>query len=173
LSFVRIVGGKNVQRDRYVYWRIALMAAALVASPLSARADTPFAAYDGAWSGTGNVKLENGKTERLKCKGYYNAKAGGSGLSIAIDCGNPSFRINMRANLAYANGEVSGSWEEREFNQSGSVTGKATPSRLSLTFSGGVSGSMSISMGGSSQSVSISTGGPGFTGVNLQFAKSG
>lgn len=160
--------------DRTRLWGAVLASAALLMFPLSAQAESPFSAYAGAWSGSGSVKLENGKSEQLKCKGYYNAKAGGSGLSIAIDCANPSFRINMRAALAYSNGQVSGTWEEREFNQSGDVSGKATDSRLALKFSGGVSGSMSISMASSgSQTVSISTGGPGFTGVNLQFAKSG
>jgi hypothetical protein len=140
----------------------------LPASP--AAADDLFTALDGAWSGSGNVKLENGKTERLKCMGYYNAK--GTGLSMAINCGNPSFKINMRANLTSSGGQISGTWEEREFNQNGNVNGKATADRVSLALSGAISGSMSITMAGKGQTVSITTGGPGFTGVNLQFAKS-
>jgi hypothetical protein len=147
----------------------AAMALLVMASPASA--DSLFAALDGAWSGSGNVKLDNGKTERLKCMGYYNAK--GSGLSLAINCGNPSFKINMRANLTSAGGQISGTWEEREFNQAGDVNGKATADRVNLSFSGAMSGSMSITMAGNGQTVSITTGGPGFTGVNLQFAKSG
>jgi hypothetical protein len=145
------------------------MALLLLASP--AAAESLFAALDGAWSGSGNVRLENGKTERLKCMGYYNAK--GAGLTLAINCGNPSFKINMRASLNSAGGQISGTWEEREFNQTGNVSGKATADRVSLAFSGAISGSMSITMAGNGQTVSITTGGPGFTGVNLQFAKSG
>jgi len=159
-----------VTRKRFSILAAAAAAPLLLACPSSA-ADTPFAALDGAWSGSGSVRLDNGKTERLKCKGYYNAKAGGAELGMAINCGNPSFKINMRAALTYAGGQVSGTWEEREFNQAGNVNGKATASRLSLTFSGAITGSMSISMTGNEQTVSISTGGPGFTGVNLQFAK--
>ena len=55
-----------------------------------------FSALDGAWSGSGSVRLENGKSERLRCKGYYNAKSGNS-LGMAINCGNATFKINMRA----------------------------------------------------------------------------
>jgi hypothetical protein len=142
----------------------------LLAFALDARAESPFAAFDGAWTGSGSVRLENGQTERLKCKGYYNAK-GVSGLSIAIDCGSPSFKINMRANLSYSNGQVSGTWEEREFNQSGNVTGRASPGKINLSIAGNIAGSMSMSAGGSNQTVSISTGGPGFRGANLQLAK--
>ncbi len=131
-----------------------------------------FSALDGAWSGSGSVRLENGKSERLRCKGYYNAKSGTS-LGMAINCGNASFKINMRAALKSAGGTITGTWEEREFNQSGNVSGKQTANGFSLKFSGAISGSMNVSMTGARQTVSISTGGPGFTGVNLQFAKSG
>ena len=147
-------------------------ATAIAAAQPAAAGDVTFASLDGAWGGSGKVRLENGSSEKLKCKGYYNAKSG-STLGMAINCGNASFKINMRANLTSAGGQISGTWEEREFNQSGNVSGKATPSGFTLKFSGAISGSMSVSLSGNSQSVSISTGGPGFTGVNLEFAKNG
>lgn len=152
----------------------AVSAAALMMAAAAApsKADpASFAALDGAWSGTGSVRLENGKSERLKCKGYYNAK-GGATLGMAINCGNASFKINMRANLRSAGGNITGTWEEREFNQAGNVSGKQTAGGFSLKFSGALSGSMQVETSGASQTVSISTGGPGFTGVKLQFAKS-
>ncbi len=154
--------------------RILLVASAmsLAAAAPAAAGDVTFASLDGAWGGSGKVRLENGSSEKLKCKGYYNAKSG-STLGMAINCGNASFKINMRANLTNAGGAISGTWEEREFNQSGNVAGRATPSGFTLKFSGAITGSMSVTLTGNSQSVSISTGGPGFTGVNLQFAKNG
>lgn len=157
-----------------IYSRILLVASAMclaVAAPAAA-GDVTFASLDGAWGGSGKVRLENGSSEKLKCKGYYNAKSG-SNLGMAINCGNASFKINMRANLTNAGGQISGTWEEREFNQSGNVSGRATPSGFTLKFSGAITGSMSVTLTGNSQSVSISTGGPGFTGVNLEFAKNG
>jgi hypothetical protein len=161
-----------VTSNRSPFLALAVMAPLLFTALPASGGDTPFKALDGAWNGSGNVKLENGKTERLKCKGYYNAKDGGNGLGMAINCGNASFKINMRATLTYAGGQVSGTWEEREFNQTGNVTGKATADKLTLSIGGAISGTMAISMTGTAQTVSISTGGPGFTGVNLQFAKS-
>lgn len=158
---------ERVFRTRFA----AVVAAALVIGPAHA-ADATFAALDGAWAGSGSVRLENGKTERLKCRGYYNAKAG-SVLGMAINCGNASFKINMRANLKSAGGNITGTWEEREFNQTGNVTGRQTDQGFTLRFTGALSGSMAIALTGSGQTVSIKTGGPGFTGVNLQFAKNG
>lgn len=147
------------------------LAAVALTTPVSA-AGGIFSALNGAWSGSGSVRLENGKTERLRCKGYYNAKQG-STLGMAINCGNASFKIHMRANLRSSGNSISGTWEEREFNQTGNVAGRRTGNGFSLKFSGAISGSMNVSLTGSRQTVSISTGGPGFTGVNLQFAKSG
>lgn len=129
-----------------------------------------FRKLNGAWTGGGKVRLENGGTERLKCRGYYNAKA--STLGIAISCGNASFKINMRAKLTSSGSSLTGTWEERQFNQNGIISGKVTPTGLKLTFSGAISGSMSVKTTGSSQNVSISTGGPGFTGVNLSMRRS-
>ena len=148
----------------------AVVLAPLMIPSYASAGDNPFAGLDGAWSGSGNVRLENGKTERLKCRGYYNKKTNGLGMAIA--CGNAGFKINMRANLTNSGNQISGTWEEREFNQTGDISGKATGSGFALRFSGAISGSMSVTTSGTSQTVNISTGGPGFTGVNLQFAKS-
>lgn len=150
----------------------AIAISAPAAGPASAN-DGSFAALDGAWNGSGSVRLENGKTERLRCKGYYNARSGGSALGMAINCGNASFKINMRANLASSGTNISGTWEEREFNQTGNVSGRKTANGFNLKFTGALSGTMSVTTSGTSQTVKISTGGPGFTGVNLRFAKSG
>ncbi len=158
-------------RLRFAAVSAAAFIAAVAAAPTMADPGS-FAALDGAWGGSGSVRLENGKSERLKCKGYYNAK-GGATLGMAINCGNASFKINMRANLRSAGGTISGTWEEREFNQTGNVSGKQTASGFNLKFTGALSGSMQVETNGGSQTVSISTGGPGFTGVKLQFAKNG
>jgi hypothetical protein len=148
------------------------LAAPLILSAGAFAGDGPFSGLVGMWSGGGSVRLENGKTERMKCKGYYNAKDA-SGLGMAISCGSTAFKINMRATLTNSGGQIAGTWEERQFNQVGELSGKATPTGFSLKFRGAISGTISVTTNGSSQSVSISTGGPGFTGVNLQFAKNG
>ena len=159
-------------RRRFAIVSAAYLALAASAAPAGAN-DGAFAALHGAWAGSGSVRLENGKTERLRCRGYYTARSGGSGLGMAIACGNASFKINMRASLSSSGSSISGTWEEREFNQTGNVTGRKTENGFNLKFTGALSGSMSVTATGASQTVSISTGGPGFRGVNLQFAKSG
>jgi hypothetical protein len=165
-----------ISEDPVTARRLAYLSAtflALVLAPQAAAGGSLFASLDGAWSGSGKVKLDSGKSERIKCKGYYNAKSGGAELGVAIDCANAAVRINMRAKLVDAGGKVSGTWEEREFNQSGEVSGKASADKLTLSFAGGITGSMSIATSEGGQTVTISTGGPGFVGAELQFSKSG
>jgi hypothetical protein len=77
----------------------------------------------------------------------------------------------MRADLNYTAGSVSGTWEERTFNATGSITGKASANRLTLAISGGVAGSMSVSLNGASQQVSINTEGTALRGVSIHMSR--
>jgi hypothetical protein len=149
----------------------SMSAALLLAVP--AAADSPFKSLVGTWSGSGTARLEGGKSERLSCKGYYSG-SGGTELRLNIICANPSTKVELRSVLKYANGKVSGTWEERNFNQQGSVSGSATDSKLHLAIAGGaLSGSLSVSFGGSSQSVSLSTQGSALKGVSITFSRIG
>lgn len=149
---------------------IALGAVLGMVSP--AFADNPVPALAGAWSGNGQIRLEGGKTESIKCKAYYTAKAGGSGLSLAIRCASASSsKIEMRASLDFSGGKASGTWEERTYNANGNVTGNATGGKMALNISGGVNGSMAVSYGGTSHQVSITTSGSALLGVNINLAR--
>lgn len=148
----------------------ACLAGALLGTAVSVRAESPFASLGGSWSGSGQIKLDNGKTESIRCRGYYNNK-GADQLGLAIRCASASSKIEMRADLNYAGGTISGTWEERTFNASGSVTGKASANRLTLAISGGVEGSMSVSLNGANQLVSINTEGSTLKGVSIQMSK--
>ncbi|AHB48519.1 hypothetical protein W911_09135 [Hyphomicrobium nitrativorans NL23] len=160
-------------RTRFAVLSAAALALAAGAAPAASSSGT-FNALHGAWTGSGSVRLENGTTQRIRCRGYYTARSGGAALGMAINCSNSAnFKIHMRANLTSSGNQINGSWEEREFNQTGSVNGRASGNGFNLSFSGAISGSMAVSLSGSRQTVNISTGGPGFTGVNMQFAKSG
>ena len=153
-------------------WRCLLAAGALAALSATAAAETPFSSLDGTWSGSGQIRLEGGKTESIRCRAYYIAKSGGSELSLAIRCASASNKIEMRAALEYSGGNISGTWEERTFNAAGNVTGRASSSRFSLNINGGgFNGSMSVSLGGTRQQVSISTEGVAFKGVSISLAR--
>jgi len=155
--------------------RTAPIAMALLAAllPSAAAADSLFALLNGSWVGAGQIRLESGSTENLKCRAFYTAKDDGAGLGLAIRCASTSNKIELRANLIYAGGKVSGNWEERQFNAGGSLSGQASSSRASLAIEGGgVSGSLTVSLNGAIQSVLIQTTGIGLKAVNISLSRS-
>lgn len=138
---------------------------------IQVKAASSFAQLIGSWSGGGEVNFSDGKTERISCRAYYNAKGAGDELNLAIRCASASYRIEVRANLLNDGGRLSGRWEERTFNAEGDITGKASSGTLSMTIAGGISGAMSVSYGLSSQSVSISTEGTNLKGVSISLSR--
>lgn len=147
---------------------VALTIITLPATASSAHAHdaSPITQLAGSWQGSGAVRFEGGQSERLTCRGYYTAK--GAGIAIALRCASSSAMINLRSTLSYNSGYLSGSWEERTFNASGEVSGRAANGSMNLVIHGsGLSGSMSVSFSGSSQSVSISTSGTGLKSVSI------
>ena len=134
-------------------------------------ADNPFPSLAGTWNGSGTARLEGGKTESLRCKGYYTAGSGGASLGLSIRCANASSKVELRANLTYADGNVSGDWEERTYNQAGTITGKASASKMNLAITGGVNGTLSVSVGGGGHSVALSTDGSALKGINISMSR--
>lgn len=155
--------------------RMAAAAAAgllLGATALPAAAESPFAALSGAWSGAGQVRFTSGGTEALKCNAYYTPKDTGQSLGLAIRCASASSRIELRANLVYQGGKVTGSWEERTYNAAGDVTGEASSNKISVAIKGGgFTGSMSVGVSGGRQSVTIMTQGIGMTSVDISLSR--
>ena len=150
---------------------LAASAMAVLMIGVPAVAGSPFSALVGTWSGKGTARLEGGKSERLSCKGYYSG-SGGTELKLNIICANASTKVELRSVLKYAGGRVTGTWEERNYNQTGTITGSADDSKMRLTIGGGgLTGSLSVSIGGATQSVSLSTQGSALKGVNINFAR--
>jgi hypothetical protein len=141
------------------------------ASPLKAESDNPFVALAGTWSGSGTARFDDGKSESLRCKGYYTNNGNPHNLGLSIRCANASSKLELRATLVDSNGSISGNWEERTFNQSGTVQGRATPSRLSLAITGGITGSMTVAIGSGSHSVTVASSGPSFKGVQISMSR--
>ncbi len=149
--------------------------AALFTLPLSAtvmaESATPFAQLSGSWHGGGQVKYSDGSNERLSCRGNYSQKSGGTELTLAIRCQSPSNKIDMKSNISYEGGRLSGHWSERNFGLEGDVDGRSAPNKFSVRISGQLQGSMTVSVTGATHKVSIATSGPGFKNVSISFSK--
>ena len=130
----------------------------------------PFNVLLGSWGGTGNYKLRDGTTERMKCNAYYTG--GGSRLGMAIRCSSANNKIEIRSKLTQSGGRITGTWEERTYNAEGKATGRATGNKLILRISGAVTGTMSVTYTRTRQRVSISMEGTPLKSVNVTLSRS-
>lgn len=125
----------------------------------------------GAWSGSGRIRYDDGRTERVRCNAYYTGS--GERLRLAIRCRSDSTEVEIRGLLTRQGEELAGTWEERTFNASGKARGRLAGDRMSLSVSGGgFSGSMTVAYAGSQQVVTISTQGIGMQSVNVALSRS-
>lgn len=135
-----------------------------------AQAAGPFDTLLGSWRGSGQIRLTDGRAERLKCNAYYTG--GGSQLGMAIRCQSESSNVEIRSKLSQSGSRITGTWEERTFNAAGNASGQASGDRISLQISGGVTGTMLVSYSRSRQSVAISTQGIALKSVTIDLTRS-
>jgi hypothetical protein len=159
-------------------WRIATVLLLLALSGAQSRAaplnHELFAAMSGYWSGPGRIQYDGGVAEALSCKAYYSTNNQVDRLSIVLRCASPSNMIELRAQLSAQGEDLSGSWEERTFNASGTVTGRVTENQISLSIDGGgFSATMLVTQETSDQNVSITTEGVGFNEVSVSLTRKG
>lgn len=137
-----------------------------------ALADGPFAGYAGRWVGNGSVTYDDGKTESIKCRVTYFVVDGGTGLQQNIRCASASYKFEVKSDINYAGGKVSGSWIETVNNASGNVSGTASNNLIRASVkSEKLDATMSVSLNGGSQSVNISPKGLGVKAVAISLRK--
>jgi hypothetical protein len=159
---------------RIAAWRPvagAVLGSVLLAASGSAETASAFTALGGAWSGSGQIRLEGGQREAIRCSANYAPRSGGTALGLSLRCASASGRIELRANLQSRGNRISGSWEERSYNVSGDVSGIAASGNLRLLFSGSLSGAMLVTTSGNSQSISVRTDASALQGVNVSLRR--
>lgn len=136
----------------------------------AAHAASPFKSLSGSWSGTGRAMFEGGRSEAMRCAAYYTAPSS-TQLGLAIRCASQGNKIDMRGHLTYSGGQVNGSWEERTFNAGGSAHGTASSNSVALSFSGSISGGMSVRLSGGTQTVSVRSQGTALRGFTISLSR--
>jgi hypothetical protein len=148
----------------------AVIFVSLSVTAAAAYAARPFSGLSGTWSGAGQFRLENGKTERIRCSANYVPRS--SGLGLSLRCASASNRVELRASLTSRGDRVSGTWEERSYNASGRVSGIAIGDTLRLRIDGGgLAGTMLVRTTGGSQSISVRTDTTALKGVNISLRR--
>ena len=122
--------------------------------------------------GPGRIEFDEGSSEALLCKAYYATADQTNRLSIVLRCASRSNKIELRAKLAAEGPNLTGTWEERTFNASGTATGQATERETTLSIDGGgFTATMLVIQEGGHQSVSITTQGVGFKTVSVSLSR--
>ncbi|HLX15990.1 MAG TPA: hypothetical protein VKS24_12385 [Bradyrhizobium sp.] len=103
----------------------ALAYASLWATAGHAQASGPFAGMAGVWAGAGTVTLDDGSTERIRCRATYAVGAGGNGMQQTLICASDSYKFNLSSNIIAQGSAISGTWSESSRNINGNLEGRS------------------------------------------------
>jgi hypothetical protein len=119
-------------------------------------AQSAFAGMAGIWSGAGTVTLDDGSTERVRCRASYAVGANGSGLNQTLVCASDSYKFDLKTSVVAEAGALSGTWSEASRGVNGSLEGRGSDGSFQVTASApGFTASISLTTRGNKQSVVI------------------
>jgi hypothetical protein len=150
------------------------MAAGLLALAVqtSKAAEGPLAHFAGNWSGNGKITVQNGSSERIRCRSSNTATSNGLGLTLR--CASDSYKFDLASDITSDGGNLSGSWNETTRGVVGSLSGKATTGNINATASAvGFNAALAIRATGNSLSVSIRSPGSEISEVSIVMARGG
>jgi hypothetical protein len=149
----------------------ALLAASLSSAPSHAQSG-PFNGLAGVWSGGGTVTLDDGSSERIRCRATYAVGEGGRGLNQTLTCASDSYKFDLRANVLAEGNAITGSWSEMSRNISGTIQGSGSGGVIQVTASAaGFNAAISLTTRGNRQSVVIRSE-SAFRGANISLSRS-
>ena len=140
---------------RLILAAVALLVAAMSGSASYAQSG-PFAGMAGNWSGGGTVTLDDGSSERLRCRASYAVGAGGTALNQSLTCASDSYRFILSSNVIAQGGALSGTWSESSRGVNGSLEGRGANGNFQVVASApGFTANLSLTTRGNRQSVLI------------------
>jgi hypothetical protein len=132
----------------------------------------PFSGMAGVWSGGGTVTLDDGSTERIRCRATYAVGRDGSGLNLSLTCASDSYRFNLAGNVVAQAGALSGTWSESSRGVSGNLEGRGANGNFQVVASApGFSANISLTTRGNKQSVVIRAESQ-FRGASISLSRS-
>lgn len=155
-------GGKHRANNstvaRTLMRRLSLVAAVLFATSLSGAPSHaqsgPFAPLAGNWSGGGTVNLEDGSTERIRCRAKYAPY--GPAMEMTLTCASDAYKFILSANVQAAGSAITGTWSEASRNISGSLQGRGGGGNFEVVASAaGFNANIALRTSGNRQSVAM------------------
>jgi hypothetical protein len=150
----------------------ATLVAALAFTSASYAQSGPFTGMAGVWSGGGIVTLDDGSTERIRCRATYAVGAGGNGLNQSLTCASDSYRFNLSSNVVASGGSLSGTWSESSRGVNGSLEGRGANGNFQVVASApGFTANITLTTRGNRQSVVIRAESQ-FRGASISLSRS-
>jgi hypothetical protein len=141
---------------RRLIFAIATLLVASIWGSASYAQSGPFAGMAGNWSGAGTVILDDGSTERIRCRASYAVGAGGNGLQQTLTCASDSYKFNLNTNITAQGSAVSGTWNETSRNINGNLEGRSGGGNFQVVATApGFSANITLTTRGNKQSVVI------------------
>jgi hypothetical protein len=157
---------------RLVFAIATVLAASTWSDGGHAQAGGPFAGMAGVWSGAGTVTLDDGSTERIRCRATYAVGAGGNGLQQTLTCASDSYKFNLSSNVVAQGSAISGTWNEASRNINGAIEGRSSPGVIQVVASApGFTANISLTTRGNRQSVIIRAESQ-FKGASISLSRS-
>jgi len=147
----------------------AVLFAAGIANSESKAQSGPFAPMAGSWSGGGTVTLDDGSTERIRCRARYAPI--GPTMEMSLTCASDAYKFNLSANVRAEGSAITGSWSEASRNISGSLQGRGGGGNFEVVASAaGFNANIALRTSGNKQNVTMRADSQ-FRGANIQLSK--
>jgi hypothetical protein len=136
--------------------RLLTAAAVLFAASLSSSASHaqsgPFAGMAGSWHGGGTVSLDDGSSERIRCRATYAVS--GPSMEMTLTCASDAYKFNLQGNVVSEGNAISGTWSESSRGINGTLHGRGGGGSFQvLASAGGFNANISLTTRGNKQSV--------------------
>ena len=156
---------------RRLIFAVVTLFAASVSGSASYAQSGPFAGMAGTWSGGGTVTLDDGSSERIRCRATYAVGAGGTGLNQSLTCASDSYRFVLSSNVVAQGGALSGTWSESSRGISGNLEGRGSNGNFQvLASSPGFNANISLTTRGNKQTVVIKSD-SAFRGASIALSR--
>jgi hypothetical protein len=156
---------------RRLIFTIVTLCLATVSNSASHAQSGPFSGMAGNWSGGGTVTLDDGSTERIRCRASYAVGAGGTGLNLSLVCASDSYKFDLKGNVISDRGALSGTWGETSRGISGTLEGRGTNGNFQVVASAaGFTANLTLTTRGNRQSIGIRAE-SGFRGTSITLSR--
>jgi hypothetical protein len=114
----------------------------------------PFAGMAGRWAGGGAVTLDDGSTERIRCRATY--AVAGPQMQLNLLCASDSYKFDLQGDVVDQGGVITGTWSESSRGITGNLQGRGGGGTFQVVASAaGFNAQISLTTRGNRQSVVI------------------